>query len=113
MAQGQFQLSQTNPNNSTGGGGCICDELQQTDCKAPFVVCYGNTMDSSVSPHVVACARCIGEMSALLGSEALTLDNPGDADTVNPTGISQPFPELRPKRPQPRKKTDESEKPLI
>lgn len=96
MAQGQFQLSDTNPNDSTGGGGCICDEVRQTDCRPPFVVLYGNTMDSPVSPHVVVCARCIGELSKLVQhGESAALGNPLDAQTVRPENLTQPFPELR------------------
>lgn len=132
MAQGQFQLSDTNPNDSTGGGGCICDEVRQTDCRPPFVVLYGNTMDSPVSPHVVVCARCIGELSVLVQhGESAALGNPLDAQTVRPENLTQPFPELRddwvtceltpePKRLSEvkqvvvsRKKGDESGKPAI
>jgi hypothetical protein len=64
MAHGQFQVSDTNPNDVTGGGGCICDQERQVDCQPPFAVFPGNEMDSLASPHVVVCRRCyelIGE----------------------------------------------------
>lgn len=86
MAQGQFIVSDTNPNNETGGGGCVCDERQQTDCKPPFIVLYQNSMDSGISPHVVACQRCIREWAAALEGESLSLGDPHDAETVNPDG---------------------------
>lgn len=71
MAHGQFAVSDTNPNDVTGGGGCICDELQQADCKPPYIICYSNEMASNISPHVVACATCVEEMFDALGGEIL------------------------------------------
>lgn len=101
MAHQQFMLSEVNPNDSTGGGGCICDENAQTDCKAPFVVCYQNTMDSAVSPHVVACASCINEMHRLVSdssSERAVVGNRGDS--AYPSYVS-PYAEDLPDVPKP------------
>lgn len=88
MAHQQFLLSETNPNDSTGGGGCICDEEKQRDCKPPYVVCYQNGMESPISPHVVACASCIEKMYELVvdpDAEQAVVGNRGDSESVNPS----------------------------
>ena len=56
-----------NPNESTGGAGCLCSETQITDTKGPFVVFFGdNEMDSAVSPVPVLCAGCARSAVKLL-----------------------------------------------
>ena len=56
-----------NPNESTGGAGCLCSETQITDTKGPFVVFFGDSeMDSAVSPVPVLCAGCARSAVKLL-----------------------------------------------
>ena len=115
MAQGQFQLSEVNPNDSTGGGGCICDVEKQIDCKPPYVVCYGNEMGNPVSPHVVACAACISEMASLVESgEQAVVGNRGDDQTVNPQQLLDPYGEraVKAERKATRKRNEDA-KPAI
>src|ERR1700761_6522298 len=71
MAHGQFEVSSTNPNDVTGGGGCICDELAQVDCKPPYAIFYANEMASNMSPHVVVCQACVENMLDAFGGEIL------------------------------------------
>jgi hypothetical protein len=71
MAQGQFIVSDTNPNETTGGGGCICDESKQQDCKPPYIIISQNSMDSDISPYPVACRHCVKEWAKALDGEAL------------------------------------------
>lgn len=88
---GLFKLSDSNPNDLTGGGGCICAETKQTDCKAPFIVCYGNEMFSVQSPHVVACANCVGEMRKLIETgEQLSLPNHSNHPSHEASPASEP-----------------------
>lgn len=86
MSHGTFQLSDTNPNDTTGGGGCVCSEIHDTDCKGPYIVCFGTDMDSSVSPHVVVCRECLKTMNKLAGGPALQVGIPGDEP-----GFSNPY----------------------
>ena len=69
MSFQQMIASETNPNNECGGGGCACDGAQQTDCKGPYVVFYGNSMADLNSPHVVMGAACIKKAQELLDGE--------------------------------------------
>jgi len=77
MAYQQFIVSDTNPNDTHGGGGCVCDPAKQSDCKPPYIVAYGNDMESAVSPHVVVCQNCVCRMTELLGGEALSAGERG------------------------------------
>lgn len=53
-----FKMSETNPNDQSGGGGCACSETKNRDQKGPFAVFYTGEMESTVSPHLVVCAGC-------------------------------------------------------
>lgn len=79
MAHGQFIVSDTNPNDNMGGGGCVCDPRKQIDCKPPYIVCYANDMEDARSPHVVICQNCVCRMSELLGGESLSA---GERNTI-------------------------------
>lgn len=61
MAQ-LFKIVARNPNDVTGGGGCVCSESKSRDTQGPFATCPGNDMESIRSPHVVICAGCIDAM---------------------------------------------------
>lgn len=62
MSHRLFFVSETNPNDTTGGGGCICSPQKQTDCKGPYCVFPGNDMENIISPHVVVGAPCVAAM---------------------------------------------------
>jgi len=68
MAHGQFIVSDVNPNDNMGGGGCICSPRKQIDCKPPYCIFSGNDMESHLSPHVVVCESCVRLMAARLGT---------------------------------------------
>ena len=87
MAYQQFIVSDHNPNDTHGGGGCICDSAKQYDCKPPYIVAYGNEMDSGVSPHVVVCQNCVCRMGELLAGEALSA---GEDNVVHDTRAPEP-----------------------
>ncbi len=54
----RFELSDINPNNAVGGGGCACSESYNEDSHGPYAVFYGVETDSNLSPHFVVCHGC-------------------------------------------------------
>lgn len=56
-----------NPNDQIGGGGCLCGETKRPGCVGPYAVFPASESASNISPHVVACRRCLQE--ALLDLE--------------------------------------------
>lgn len=83
MAHGQFVVSDTNPNDTTGGGGCICDPQHQTDCTPPFAIFYGNDMESPASPHVVVCQACFASIGTAFGGEIKSAGEKGNFPFVD------------------------------
>jgi len=81
-----FTISSTNPNESTGGRGCLCSPVHSRDCRPPFVVFHGDELLDESSPHPVACRNCI---------EA-ALEQMDDERNILPVGdvVQQPEPEL-------------------
>jgi hypothetical protein len=73
MSHGQFHISTQNPNDVTGGGGCICSPEKQTDCRGPYAVFYANELESIASPHVVVGLPCLkAALRAAEDGEALS-----------------------------------------
>ena len=71
MASERFKVVDVNPNDSCGGGGCLCSEVKETDCQGPFVVFYAQEMENNLSPNAVACKACILTAAQLLEGEVL------------------------------------------
>jgi hypothetical protein len=67
-----FEVSSVNPNHVSGGGGCLCSETTDIDCKPPYVIFYGQSLENPQSPHAVACQRCIDAAAKALQGETLT-----------------------------------------
>lgn len=59
MSAQNFQVSDTNPNDSVGGGGCACSETKVPDAVGPFLIFHAAESSSNISPHVVVCAGCV------------------------------------------------------
>jgi hypothetical protein len=76
MSHKLFYVSSINPNDTTGGGGCICSPERQPDCKPPYVVFPGNDMENIASPHVVACQACLEAGAAACLGEVLDAGEP-------------------------------------
>lgn len=53
-----FYLSETNPNDGIGGGGCVCSPLKCEDCTGPYAVFPATEMDTNLSPHTVISLEC-------------------------------------------------------
>lgn len=94
-----FYVSETNPNDNCGGGGCVCSYTKHTDCKPPYIIFPHTEMDEPVSPNVVICGRCaemafeaskgerlqVGEVTPIVDATALdVVDEPDflDGDEV-------------------------------
>lgn len=72
MTHQLFIVSDHNPNDTTGGGGCVCSPAKQTDCKPPFAIFPANDMESIASPHVVICQNCAAAVLAKMDVEVLS-----------------------------------------
>lgn len=60
----RFQIVEVNPNDAVGGGGCLCNEGADVDCKGPYAVFFATEMANNLSPHVVislSCAKAVVE----------------------------------------------------
>lgn len=76
-----IKVVEENPNDVTGGGGCLCSQTPNSDTGGPFVVFIGETeMDSIISPTPVLCAGCVAEASHLL--EQYELDGGVEAEVA-------------------------------
>lgn len=73
----RFTVSSVNPNDSVGGGGCLCSESKVEDCKPPYVIFHVTETSSNLSPHVVGCANCIQKAAqAVEEGEVLSAGEP-------------------------------------
>jgi hypothetical protein len=77
MSYRMYVVSDTNPNDTTGGGGCICSPVKQQECVAPYAIFPGNDMENIMSPHVVACMDCLTAASASCRGEILSAGEDG------------------------------------
>jgi len=88
MAAGRFTISQTNPNESIGGGGCLCNPLKIEDQAGPFAIFPASETDNNVSPHVVICVGCAEQFCSRVrsGEEGLA---PGQGDVIEATAVEE------------------------
>lgn len=96
MSAERFHIVDTNPNDITGGGGCLCSEDKVTDCNGPYAVFYVHDMASNISPHPVIGAHCLAKAAAALEGE---VQAGGESATVIDLDPSQ-YQEIEPD-PQP------------
>lgn len=89
MSHSLFFLSDTNPNDTSGGGGCLCSPTRSPDTRGPYVVIPSNDMEAVVSPHVVVCAECFLRLKELFEH--------GEAGDVGERGKSQQLPANQPR----------------
>src|SRR5687768_3132539 len=81
----RFEVVTTNPNDSTGGGGCLCSEVENPDTEGPFVVFPHQEMASNLSPHSVVCARCV-----IAAAEEIEQEDPLAGGEVIPGIVEEP-----------------------
>lgn len=89
MSAERFMVSDTNPNDSVGGGGCIGGgELKHEDCRGPYVVFYNEESASNISPHVVICSACLAAAARSVDSGNVLAAGERDPEvetTANPS----------------------------
>lgn len=76
MSAEHFKITDHNPNDDVGGGGCVCGDVKLTGCQGPYAVFYGTETDSNQSPHVVlslACAKAFVQ-HAEVREDCVTVD---------------------------------------
>lgn len=66
----QFHLSEQNPNDVVGGGGCLCHPDGGDETRGPFIIFTPTTVDEPLSPHAVLCEHCVGECAVALTPDA-------------------------------------------
>jgi len=54
----RYMISETNPNDGVGGGGCLCSEVKCEDCVPPYAIFPNTEMSTNLSPHVVVSIHC-------------------------------------------------------
>lgn len=104
MSHQQFSVSERNPNETTGGGGCICDRRKLTDCQGPFIVFSGNRMQDAQSPYPVLCYSCARKAVDRMETEQPLrvggpegYRTPADFDRVTGQPIVKPPVEVKPR----------------
>jgi len=84
----QFHISDENPNETTGGAGCLCHPRGSDETRGPYVIFTPTTTDDNLSPHAVLCEHCVGECGiALTPDEPPVIDIP-DEDVIEETEAS-------------------------
>ena len=94
MSHALMYLTDSNPNDLTGGGGCICDADHDSDCHGPYIVIPGSDTESIASPHVVVCAECLVRLNAAAGAEIVGTGS--YHETVKEPDALQPVPKHEP-----------------
>lgn len=86
-----FFVSENNPNEVTGGKGCLCSgPTEGRDCRGPFVVFPATETESNISPHAVLCSPCLElAYGQVIGGEALAAGEvDGSAELVDEDDLS-------------------------
>jgi len=86
MSAQRFEITDVNPNDAVGGGGCVCSPEKVTDCKGPFAVFYATEMgDTPYSPHVVIGCACAKAVAAAMDGEVASVSQGEEANVVTPS----------------------------
>lgn len=83
----RFLVSETNPNDQIGGGGCVCSETKCVDCEGPYAIFYATEQGNNASPHVVlslGCAQAFAEYQGEIhaAGEKDHCEPPAEPDTL-------------------------------
>lgn len=72
MSQAIIKVVAENPNDQSGGGGCLCSgDTSRPGCVGPYVLFEATETASNLSPHAVACRQCLRDGLKALNGEAL------------------------------------------
>lgn len=96
-----MRILDTNPNDLTGGGGCLLSETKHTDCEGPYIHFVATDMDSAISPHAVACKQCIVDAYNMLTDEDQEIAAGPDPGTIPDLVASYHQPPARKPKPGP------------
>lgn len=97
VMSGYFEIVETNPNDSVGGGGCLRSESKHTDCRGPYVLFPYVEMENNLSPHAVICSAHLEEVHEALSDKGARLaGGEKDPDVIEGTA-TELEPELIPK----------------
>lgn len=77
MSHESFSISETNPNDTCGGGGCACSPQKVSDCDGPYAIFQGPETDSHLSPYNVIGFKCLCAAFERVDGEALSAGEPG------------------------------------
>lgn len=77
-----FFISDTNPNDNCGGGGCACSPEKVSDCAGPYAIFTGVDTDWHLSPNFVIGARCLRAAASGLDGEVLSAGERGPEHVV-------------------------------
>ncbi len=58
---GMFVVSDSNPNDVAGGGGCLCAPTKLPHAGGPYLVFSGTEQVDPGSPYVVLCVGCANQ----------------------------------------------------
>lgn len=102
MSLEQFTITDRNPNDESGGGGCLCSPNKKVaSCIGPFVVFQNAEVagdpDAGVhnSPHAVACNRCVLQAGQRLQfSDALAAGESAERSAAAPDEANVDFDDL-------------------
>lgn len=67
-----FFISDTNPNDNCGGGGCACSPEKVGDCLGPYAIFPAVDTDWHLSPNFVIGQRCLRAAADGLDGEVLS-----------------------------------------
>lgn len=72
MSAERFKITDANPNDAVGGGGCLCGDGKVEGCVGPFAVFFATETDNNLSPHVVLSLHCAEAVVKASKGEALS-----------------------------------------
>lgn len=90
MSAQRFSVSDVNPNDACGGGGCLCSETKVPEAEGPYVIFYSQETNSNLSPHPVLCGSCLKGLQER-DIEALSA---GERDERKPADADAELPEV-------------------
>ena len=82
MSHESFFVSTANPNDVSGGGGCLCSPSKVADCTGPYVLWPAADMESYLSPHTVVGIKCLKAAAKVVDGESLSASEVSPVDAV-------------------------------
>jgi hypothetical protein len=77
-------ISNHNPNEDIGGGGCCCSETKCLDCTGPYAIFPGTETSTNLSPHTVLSLACAQEFVKRAERDGDDILSVGQGDKLEP-----------------------------